>query len=72
MYHIILGSENGFLHNLVLFSFFDNINNNKLHRHNTTELNLFQKKGGIEVLLFLGEKKGTLKSELSLCSPELK
>ena len=37
MYHIILGSENGFLHKLVLFPFFfDNINNNKLHRHNRT------------------------------------
>jgi hypothetical protein len=31
----------------LFFSFFlDNINNNKLHRHNTAQLNLFQKKKG--------------------------
>jgi len=36
------------------FFFFDNINNNQLHKHNTIQLDLFQKRSG--GLLFMGEK----------------
>lgn len=51
------------------FSFFsfDNINNKQLHKHNTTQLDLFQKRRG--GLLFMGEKMRV--SDLLVWSPEL-
>jgi hypothetical protein len=47
-----------FYKTLFLSFFSDNITNNQLHKHNTMQLNLFQKRGKKEELLFMGEKKG--------------
>jgi len=68
--HIILGSEMDFYKHLFFsfFFFFDNINNNQLHKHNTIQLDLFQKRSG--GLLFMGEKMRI--SDLLVWSPELK
>jgi len=61
MYHIILGSENGFLHKLVLFPFFltTSITTNYIGttaQHNPAES--ISKKGGNRSATVLGREKG--------------